>query len=132
MTLQDVDAWLDALGRWATDHPVIGFAVMGWLGGVVAVLRMYERAGIVFTAAGFLGRCLMKGLIGVFVAALVFFAWRGAKLSLDWGYLAAAVCGVWGTEVLEVMFVVGIEYVRKKLGLSSAPVYKPPRCDEPG
>ena len=118
--LKDIDALLEAVTRWSTVHPVIGFIVMGYLGGLVAAIRMYERVGVQFTVLGFVVRGFVKGLIGAFVAVVMFFGWRARGFALDWGMLIAGLCGVFGTDILEMVMVLGWDFLRKRAGLDPA------------
>lgn len=124
--LKDLDSIFAAVERWGTSHPIIAWIVMGWLGGVVAVVRMYERVGVKFTVWRFAARGVAKGMVGAFVAAVVFFGWRAMGWSQDWGLLAAGMCGIFGTDILEAVLVLGWDFGRKRLGLEAAPLPKEP------
>lgn len=122
--LKDIDQLFNAVERWTTAHPVIGFIVMGYMGGLVAAIRMYERVGMQFSVFGFIARGLVKGILGSFVAVLMFFAWRAQGYALDWGMLIAGLCGVFGTDILEMVMVLGWDFLRKRAGLE--PKVMPP------
>ena len=112
--LKDADAFLAALAKWAADYPVLGFLVMGFTGGLVAVLVAYQKAGIEFTVPTFIARCIAKGLIGVFLGFTVFFACRAWGVSSDWGYILAAICGLGGTDIAEAVVVIFIDWLRRR------------------
>lgn len=120
--LRDVEGTLTDVSRWAAENPIAGFMVMGAVAGLVATLRMYEQVGITFTYRTFFFRCVTKGLMGIFVALLLFFGWRASGWPLDWGYLAAGVGGVFATELLEAMFVTGVAFIRKRFGITPADI----------
>lgn len=116
--LKDIEIALDALQIWMLKYPLLGFMAMGWAGGLIAVLRMYEKVGIIFTWASFLARCIVKGAMGIFVAVLVFFGWQAMGWSNTWGWFIAGVAGVGGSDVLEALVVGVIEWMRRKAGVS--------------
>lgn len=118
--LRDLDSIFQAVERWGTSHPILAWVVMGWLGGVVAVIRMYERVGVEFTWAKFAARGVAKGVIGAFVSAIAFFGWRAMQWSQDWGILVAGMCGIFGTDILEAVLVLGWDVLRKRFGLDAA------------
>lgn len=124
--LRDIEELMGGLSKWAIDHPIVGFAVMGFVAGIVATLRIYERAGIEFTWRLFAARCVTKGLMGLFVAVLLFFGWRAMAWSLDWGFLASGICGVFATDVLEIIFVTGVAFLRKRFGITQADINTTP------
>lgn len=115
--LKDIEVALAALQAWVVKFPMLGFMAMGWAGGLIAVLRMYERAGITFTWASFMARCCVKGGMGIFVALLVFFGWQAMGWSNTWGWFIAGVAGVGGSDVLEALVVGVIEWMRRKAGI---------------
>lgn len=121
--LKDIDALFALAERWGTQHPVLAWIVMGYLGGVVAVARMYEKAGVPFTFGGFLLRTFTRGLVGIFVAICVYGGWSALGWSQSWGLLVGGVCGVFGTDILEAVLVMGLSYLRKRFGL---PPQQPP------
>lgn len=130
--LKDLDAVFGAIDAWATQHPMLGFMVMGMLGGVVAVLRMYERVGMAFTWAGFFARIFVKSVMGGFVAMAAFFGWRAMGWNMDWGYLVASICGVGGSDIIEAAVVLAIEFARKRLGLTVGGSSQPNEAVENG
>jgi hypothetical protein len=118
MDLRDqVELALASIQAWVVKYPVLGFAAMGWAGGLIAVLRMYEKAGITFTWASFVARSCVKGAMGVFVALLVYFGWSAMGWSKEWGWFVAGIAGVGGSDVLEALVVGLIEWGRRKAGL---------------
>lgn len=123
--LKDLEALFDWGARVASDYPFVGFLVMGFAGGLIATIRMYERAGFSMTWRMLMVRLLMKTVTGVFVGALVYFGCKLAGWSLNAGLITAAICGVFGAEVLELAFVTVAEVARKRLGLSPLPPVKP-------
>jgi len=106
---------LNALAAWAAEHPIVGFAVMGWLGGIVAVLRMYEKAGMPITWGALLARVAVKAAIGLFVAVMAFFAWTGMGWPLSWGYLVAGICGLGGSDISEAVVLLFIDWLRARV-----------------
>lgn len=115
--LKELEALFSAAERINLQHPILGWLLMGGVGGLIATVRMYERAGVVFTWAGFLARCVVRGLVGVFVAVCVYAGWKAMGWSQDWGLLAGGLCGVFGTDLLEAVMVLGWDFLRKSRGL---------------
>jgi len=111
-----------AAAAWAVEHPIVGFALMGWLGGFIAVLRMYEKAGMPMSLKGFAARCLVKAAIGLFVAVMAFFAWTGMGWGLSWGYLVAGICGLGGSDIIEAVVLLFIAWLRAKVAATGAVV----------
>lgn len=121
-----LDETLAALAKWAAAYPVLGFLVMGWTGGLVAVLLAYQKAGIEFTWRTFIARCITKVLIGGFLAMLVFFAWRSGGFTSDWGYIIAGICGLGGSDIAEALVVIFIAWMKNKAG-GQGPMLPPAR-----
>lgn len=111
-----IDESFAAIAKWAADYPVLGFLVMGWTGGLVAVLLAYQKVGVEFTWRTFLARCVAKSVIGIFLAGLVFFAWRSAGLASDWGFIVAGICGLGGSDVAEALVVIFIDWLKRRAG----------------
>lgn len=113
---KDIDQTLAAVARWSADYPILGFIAMGFMGGLVAVLILYQKAGIAFTWPSFIGRCAARTFIGMFLAAGVFFAWRTAGFSADWGFIVAGICGMGGADIAEALVVILIEKLKQRAG----------------
>jgi len=116
--LKDIEALLTVSESWLNNHPLLGFVVMGWFGGLIAVLRMYERVGIVFNLLSFIARCILKGLMGIFVAVLVFLSWRSTGWTIEYGWLVAGIAGVGGSDILEALVLGLLQAIRKRLGIA--------------
>jgi hypothetical protein len=116
--LKDLDALFSWAARVAIDYPFVGFAVMGFAGGLIATIRLYERAGFEMTWRMLVARLLVKVSMGFFVGALVYLGFRLAGWRFELGLIVAAVSGVFSAEVLELLFVTGAQFFRKRIGLS--------------
>lgn len=125
--LKELEALFLLAERINIQHPILGWLLMGGVGGLIATVRMYERAGVQFTWRMFAARVAAKGVVGLFVAACVYFGWKASGLNQDWGLLVAGLCGVFGTDVLEAVLVLGWDFLRKRAGLEAKVL---PRSDE--
>lgn len=130
--LKDLESLLAWGSRVATDYPALGFIVMGFAAGIIATIRMYERAGFKMTVSMLLTRLLVKTTTGAFVALIVFLCWRAMGWRVEFGLIAAAVGGVFSAEFLELVFVTGAEVFRKRIGLAgrAAPMERPEPDEE--
>jgi hypothetical protein len=115
--LKSLEELLLGAERIATQHPFIGFVVMGLAGGIIGTIKLYERAGFNMSLKMLAARFAVKAFMGVFVGLLIFLAWRVLGWRLEYGFIVAAVGGIFSTEFLELVFVSGVEWFRKRGGL---------------
>lgn len=132
--LRDLESFLAWGAKIALDYPWLGFAVMGLAGGIIATIRLYERAGFTMTWRMLVARLFVKTFTGAFVALIVFLGWRTLGWRLEYGLIVAAVGGVFSAECLELIFVSGAEFFRKRIGLMATAPAMPsePKTGTPG
>lgn len=131
--LKDLEALFAWAARVATEYPSLGFVIMGFAGGLIATIRLYERAGFQMTWRLLVARFIVKAFMGVFVGALVYLGFKLGGWRLELGLIVAAICGVFSAEVLELAFVTAAEWGRKRMGLVPvAPARPVPERGEPG
>lgn len=117
--------------KWIAENaPWLGFIVMALLGGVVAHIRAWERAGVVIPVSdhvkGLIVRSCYAGMAGLLIywsaqAAIEY----GYKVSEPLTFVFAGIGGMFGAELFDFLLSTGSDYARKKLGL-------PPRPDQQG
>lgn len=115
------------LKKWIAENaPWLGFLVMALLGGVIAHVRAWERAGIKIPVGehvkGLLIRCIYAGMAGLMIYMLAQAAIEyGWKVSEPLTFVFAGIGGMFGAELFDFIFTTGKDWMRKKLGLEPKP-----------
>ena len=117
--------------KWIAENaPWLVFLAMAWAGGLVAHIKAYEKAGIVWSIAQHVKSvCILSAYAG-FAGLMIYLLYQAAKeggynVSEPLAFVASGIGGMFGAQVCDFLFVTGIDFFRKRLGLE--PRGEPPK-----